>query len=722
VRAAKFHNVTFRMMIVFALVSATFLSVISCSASNASSVSKETSLSATPLEGDFSSVVYSGRCTDGFFMVSEDSENLPGSQSIQMDRYDSDGNPTAQYPLQWGMDSGRITLFSDDKTDAAYFLTARSTDSLACRYEVFSFSLKTGEVSSVMSFDLDDFSPVSMACTSENVYVLGDDDRLVTVDKTGRIASDKILDDDCRQLFLYKDRLLIEAGEANSPYLLLQDEKKPDDFAKIDASYLAENSCTIDGNLLYYCSRSGIYCTDPVSGETTKISNWLFMIDRILPDSRISVLSISADSFLVRVADQGRVNSAVYYLAGKCGNDSSQPAQTITIAGFAISSDPCVLKAIETFNANHTSVKAVIRDYYDGVEAADDFDKAYENAVREMKLDILSGNSFDVFCGSAAEIKIYANSDVYENLNNYLAVDDEFDPSLYLENALYSAETDGNLLYLFPSFGVSGLVGASSVIGERSSWTMDEFREIASSQNSDVHILPAIGYSSLLSIMASSAFYDLFSYNANSMSISEPVFSDMLSFAKTYGLSENEAAAIPYSQIGDLLAAGKIMTVNCNIRGASYYMREEYAFGGPVSITNYPSINGTVPSFDPSKCYAISTGSNHKAAAWEFIKTTLEKEVQIFESANDSIPVMSSVFEDDIRNAKIETPNGVISMSNQSAQRYRSLIKGLHGINVSDNRILSIICEESAPYFYGDKSEDDIFSIIQNRVSILLEE
>ena len=38
------------------------------------------------------------------------------------------------------------------------------------------------------------------------------------------------------------------------------------------------------------------------------------------------------------------------------------------------------------------------------------------------------------------------------------------------------------------------------------------------------------------------------------------------------------------------------------------------------------------------------------------------------------------------------------------------------------NKVVSIVLEETAPYYAGDKSLDEVIGIIQNRVQLLLNE
>ncbi len=711
-----------RFLLTIALVIAFLCSAVSCTNTSRSSFSNDRELSAVPLEGAFENVVYFSSCNDGFYFVSTDSEDSIGSSSLHYDIFNLEGNIIDSFISKPEDSSTHIILYDSNNQDSLYFLSSKSIDSTKNEYELFCFSLDTKEQVSLMKCELSAFLPLSMAFSTNYLYLLGDDNRLVTIEMNGNIVDDQVMDYDCSSVSMLDNQLLIEAYSEDNRFLLLKNSDNNNDLKKLDAAYLADNSYQSKENSLYYCTDAGIYCTEPISGNTNKVSDWRFMIGRISPDSLTSVIPISDKSFLLKIVNQDLPKRTSFYIATILDKNSSIPPQTITIAGFAISSDPCVLKAVEVFNTSSTSCKAVIRDYYEGVETAENFEMAYESAVRQMKLDVLSGNVFDVFCGDAADIEMLAGSDVYDDLNLYIGGDTEFDKTLYFENAINSVERDGRILYLYPSFGVSGLVGLSSKIGERNSWSLEEFKEIAANQDNAVLALPPMDYSSLLGTLVSSSLHELITFDYHSVSISSSLFTDMLDFSKTYGIPESKLSKTPTSDIEELLENGMILSGSCSILGASYYMRTEIAFGGPVSVANYPSVEKNAPSFNPSKCYAISSGSDQKTEAWRFIKTTMGEEVQVFENQHDNIPVMRSVFEDDIRTAKVDTENGLVSMSEQSAQRYRSLVNNMSGVSACDQRILSIICEESMPYFYEDKSVQDVITIIKSRLEMLLKE
>ena len=61
-------------------------------------------------------------------------------------------------------------------------------------------------------------------------------------------------------------------------------------------------------------------------------------------------------------------------------------------------------------------------------------------------------------------------------------------------------------------------------------------------------------------------------------------------------------------------------------------------------------------------------------------------------------------------------------MTKEEAQKVHDFISAVDYANYSDTEIINVIMEETAPYFAGQKSLDDVVTVIDNRIRTLLEE
>ena|SRR5665647_1512697 len=130
---------------------------------------------------------------------------------------------------------------------------------------------------------------------------------------------------------------------------------------------------------------------------------------------------------------------------------------------------------------------------------------------------------------------------------------------------------------------------------------------------------------------------------------------------------------------------------------------------------------------------AISSGSNNKAAAWDFIKSFYSEKGQNAVISRNLIPILTSAFEAQIEtqlNPDTNTGETIyydqlgnpVSVTVDMVEGYRDLIYGLDSLGSYDTEILEIVLEEVPPFFNNQKTQDDVINLIQNRVQTLVDE
>ncbi len=105
-------------------------------------------------------------------------------------------------------------------------------------------------------------------------------------------------------------------------------------------------------------------------------------------------------------------------------------------------------------------------------------------------------------------------------------------------------------------------------------------------------------------------------------------------------------------------------------------------------------------------CAAITGCSSCQEGAWELIRTMLDEDVQ---TQDMYIPVCRTAFEKTDMDKSIE-------------ESYIRAIDSCSRYFINDYTAINIINEEIQAYFYGQKSLDDVITIINNRVSLLQDE
>ena len=63
-----------------------------------------------------------------------------------------------------------------------------------------------------------------------------------------------------------------------------------------------------------------------------------------------------------------------------------------------------------------------------------------------------------------------------EDLWPYIENDPDLGREAVMDRVLECAEQDGKLYTVFNSFGINTVVGSTAVVGDRTSWTLDDLR------------------------------------------------------------------------------------------------------------------------------------------------------------------------------------------------------------------------------------------------------
>lgn len=150
--------------------------------------------------------------------------------------------------------------------------------------------------------------------------------------------------------------------------------------------------------------------------------------------------------------------------------------------------------------------------------------------------------------------------------------------------------------------------------------------------------------------------------------------------------------------------------------------------GREYPVYGFPTLSGqTYEVIACSDSCAIYAGSSQKEGAWTFIESLLwESNQKYMGIVEPGFPVRRSCLEDMAEEAKREELNAGGKMLTMTDAEIRILEDILYNGKLCngmiDPGIWSVVAEEAAPYFNGDKSAWDVAHIIQSRARLILQE
>ena len=179
------------------------------------------------------------------------------------------------------------------------------------------------------------------------------------------------------------------------------------------------------------------------------------------------------------------------------------------------------------------------------------------------------------------------------------------------------------------------------------------------------------------------------------------------------------------------------------------YMREKTStFGEDITLVGFPSTDGCGMMVSQNGSFSILSDSPNKDECWKFISKFFTEDY--LSSTNSKyqawgVPALKSAFEKKLEDCK-ENPywtdeNGekqyyddettigdqtikIPNLTDEDCTFLKDFIynANVHGVQIWDDEIDSIVYEEIQAYFSGEKTAQQTAEIIQNRVSILVSE
>lgn len=328
-----------------------------------------------------------------------------------------------------------------------------------------------------------------------------------------------------------------------------------------------------------------------------------------------------------------------------------------------------------------------------------------------LRTQLIAGEGPDIFAfydrSSLADLG--ANS--FEDLLVYLDADAEYGRDTLVPELLEAMCAQDKLDWLPYSFGISTFTAPSAYLPEPG-FSFDEAKQAAA--KAGLPLFPGWMTRDILwgwmSDFAVGQYMDL---ETGTCSFdSEDYISLLEECAAAAAEFGSDSAALYNSLLQFELLQNliRVSTISDNYGGA-------YAFVGVPNETT----NGSM--FSPDLCFAISSTSGNKDAAWQLVRSCLSDEHQQMNLT--SFPASASVLDAMIDDA---VENGVhyyeyeYELDEADAAKLRGLISETQTAQDAYPAVLNIMAEDAAQFFAGQITAEQAAAYTQNRVSTWLAE
>ena len=349
-----------------------------------------------------------------------------------------------------------------------------------------------------------------------------------------------------------------------------------------------------------------------------------------------------------------------------------------------------------------------------------------------------------------------ADSSRYLDLAPYLNLNDPSYKNDYFWNAI-DASRAGDSLYLMPlDISASGVITSSSNVPDgKKGFTFEEYKKFLKDVcNGNDPISKTPGY-----LMSKPQYFTTLFMNMSDVYIKDGKvdlkgedFRSLMLFVEEYGSDEatknsslgfgyieehNRAVTEVEAEIDGALSGetaeieGKLGAVYGNFYSFENYIDRYKLFGSSLNVYGLPSYDGRGPQTVSSEFVCIADDTKVPEACAEFVKVLLSYDVQCHKESNPiNRKAMRYVAEQKLKayNESIEIESKYdksvkkAALSPDIIDKYEEILSSSYGGMSEGSAIEQILMEESSAYFNGQKSMDDVITVMQKRLQTVIDE
>lgn len=433
------------------------------------------------------------------------------------------------------------------------------------------------------------------------------------------------------------------------------------------------------------------------------------------------------------------------FILMRCGKQNEKSFQSevvggnkeeITLVLATFGENPALQEQVEQFQQNHTGYKIEIRQY-------DRFEQEEWDGIARLQREIVSGKGPDI-------INFGYGYSVTDILGKYTEDLYPYFDATSLESSCFSnilqafSYQDG--LYAMPvSFSLKTFVGRRTLIGDRESWNIEEMIECYETEleksGGSLMLYPGEIKKDVFGSILIGSVENYVDWEMGTCKFNEDEFKKIMQFANRFPDTltiDQDFSPMECFGSGDALLYPMTLNSIYDICKAEMILR-----GEPVYI-GYPvcDADGTVIQAS-DLMLAISSVSEHKDVAWEFISQFLTEEYQL--NITSGFPLNKAAFEKKLElgltveytmdmegNMKPVVQDEIIFEGEDSLKIYqiteeegKTLLRLIEKASIGsafDNRLHVILLEEVDSYFSGDKTLEEAAGIMQGRAQMYVGE
>jgi len=490
-----------------------------------------------------------------------------------------------------------------------------------------------------------------------------------------------------------------------------------------------------------YDNNGTVYGHVEATGEDVLIFNWL---DSDVNSNNIDNFSIMPDGRIIALERDHSGETPVYNLITMNQVDASTLPQKEQLVLACMYLDYDIRNEIIKFNKNHSDIRITVKDYSQYAT-----DEDYLAGITKLNTEILSGSMPDIIMTSDMPMDQYIGQGVLLDLWPMIDNDPELSREDLMTHFFDTLSVDGKLYQTSSYFSISSAIGNRDIVGDGTQWTLDDLLDALSMLEPDATIFGKYDTKSgILHNCISRSIGSFIDWETGKCSFDSQEFLDYLEFANQFPLEydwENEDPEEEYVSDYVKLRTGQQLLMQSGIWSFDELQYNNAIFEGKASYVGYPSTQGNHSSFNIGNGLAITSGCKNPEAAWAFVRTMLTEAHQRSEHYYQ-FPTNKNCFDEYVAQAMtkeyyIDPETGeqkeqskgtwwiddnntveIFAMTQEEYDLFIEVYERCNSVQTYNNKIMTMITEEVAPYFEGQKTAQEVAALIQNKVSLFVME
>lgn len=492
---------------------------------------------------------------------------------------------------------------------------------------------------------------------------------------------------------------------------------------------------------VYMVNNTGISGYNFGDEEETELLNY---VDSDLNTRYVNtIVDINENQFIISYTNYSDYSTA-YSLMTKVAPEDVQEKTVLSLACYYLDSD--IKTKIVDFNKTNSKYRITVKDYSE-FDSYDESTGAYESGTTQFNSDLVAGNVPDiVIINSSLSMTNYQNKGLFTDLYEFIDKDEEMSRDDFMSNILEAYEYNGKLYELVPKFNAITAIAKTSNVGSETGWTLEDLNALIASKPEGTKVFSEVTRNNIISYCMTLGSSQFINWETGECSFDSDAFVSFLTFANTFPeeidwdsiySDENYWNNYETQYLNDSVLLSYMYLADFS----SYTRNRQVTFGEDVTLIGFPTEDKNGSIIDAYNGFAISSKSKNKDGAWEFVRQFFLEDYQ--STISYSWPIRLSAYDALIEKAqerpyyldendnKVEYDDtyymdGVgitlTPCTDEDIDHVMTFLQSLTQVNNYDDDLLTIINEEAAFYFSGQKSAKDVAAVIQSRSNIYVNE